>query len=361
MKISAGEVNPSVSCADSSPYQREPHRAFLESGKAATTAEGFTAAPVTPYVPTIIIDADPATGAGSYYQSENRLSPDKRIVYNAQSSTVFKLPVNATSIVRIEGTYTSFTYSAGTLTFLSPVSGEIAITYRLANPDAYSSIMDCDLAVVYSNISVVFAGCEAQPNAYFWNGNTNLVMDAGYFPMEQYNFAGDASDPVTAFGLQQSFLVIFKERSIGRTSFGIEAVDGRDFVDLPYTPINAGTGCLRNTVQLVENNLVWADEKGIYYLSDSSEAFENKVVKISKKLGEFSLKSKALSLKNVDGPLRGNPLSVRLRLPASSKEEAFQSSPPSPFGEGGAAAPDRVFSCNYRKGSAVWRRCLICK
>ena len=36
------EANPSVSSADSSPCQREPNRAFLESGKAATTAEGLT-------------------------------------------------------------------------------------------------------------------------------------------------------------------------------------------------------------------------------------------------------------------------------------------------------------------------------
>ena len=47
LKISAGEVNPSVSCADSSPYQREPHRAFLESGKAAITAEGFRQGPLS--------------------------------------------------------------------------------------------------------------------------------------------------------------------------------------------------------------------------------------------------------------------------------------------------------------------------
>ena len=39
------EANPSVSSADSSPCQREPNKAFLESGKAATTAEGLTEEP----------------------------------------------------------------------------------------------------------------------------------------------------------------------------------------------------------------------------------------------------------------------------------------------------------------------------
>lgn len=67
------------------------------------------------------------------------------------------------------------------------------ICYRKENPDAYNSIMDCAYAAVFGgnrDLCVVLGGCPAQPNAYFWSGNTPLAMDPTYFPMSHYNLAG---------------------------------------------------------------------------------------------------------------------------------------------------------------------------
>jgi len=165
----------------------------------------------------------------------------------------------------------------------------VRVTYTLANPDAEKSIMGCHSAIVFGgsrDICVVLAGSSAQSNAYYWNGNSNVGMDAAYWPMNQYNLAGDDSDAISGFGKQQSLLVIFKERSVGRASLDTTTLDDRETLTLDYTPINAETGCdLPKTIQLVSNNLVWCNTRGgVYYLKDSSSAYENNVVCISSKI-----------------------------------------------------------------------------
>jgi len=165
----------------------------------------------------------------------------------------------------------------------------VHITYTKANEDAMNAIMDCPYAIVYGgtgSLCIVVAGCPAQPNAYFWNGQTDIAMDASYFPMTQYQFAGDATDPITGFGKQQGYLIIFKEGSVGRTSLSTATVNDRLTIDLPYTGINAKIGCdLPHTIQLIENNLVWCNtDNGVHFLANTSSAYENNVVCISDKV-----------------------------------------------------------------------------
>ena len=264
----------------------------------------FTAANVTGYVPTTYINCSPSNGAGTAYQPENRISSEKTLEYNAESGvTAYHLPVLATSVTKVvvdgveKTSPTDYTYdsSTGVVTFVTappvtnpPTNNTVKITYSLANTDAMNNIMDCPYAAVYGgtgSLCIVMAGSESQPNAYFWNGN-NIVMDATYFPMTQYQLAGDKSDPITGFGKQQSYLVIFKSRSVGRTSMKTETVDERLTIDLPFVPINAKIGCdLPWSIQLIENNLVWCNtEQGVHLLKDSSAAYENNIVCISKKV-----------------------------------------------------------------------------
>lgn len=212
---------------------------------------------------------------------------------------VYRLPVqavDAVTAVTVDGeTVTDFTadLEAGTVTFQTappvqdpPVNNTVRITYSKANPDAYSSVMDCRYACVFGGAGgavTVLAGSEAQPNAYFWNGN-HIAMDPGYFPMEHYNLAGDNLERVTGFGKQAGYLVVFKERALGRCQLGTQTVGSRAFLTLDYTPINAAIGCdLPWTIQLVENNLVWCSTYGgVYRLKDTTAALENLVEGISR-------------------------------------------------------------------------------
>lgn len=266
--------------------------------------ESFQAAPVTPYDPIIQINTEPTTAAGDAYQPENRLSPTKTVWYSTVSGVKeYHLPVqdvDSVDSVVVDGdeltAETDYTVDleAGTVTFTTepehhdPVQvNTVKITYTKENQDAYDSVMDCPYAAVYGgnqNVCVVVGGCPAQPNAYYWCGN-HIVMDPGYFPMEQYNFAGDTEESITGFGKQQSMLVIFKQHSIGRADISTtEMASGRVMITMDYTNINSRIGCdLPWTIQLVENNLVFCNtEQGVHIVKDSSAAYENNVVSLSR-------------------------------------------------------------------------------
>lgn len=171
------------------------------------------------------------------------------------------------------------------------INNTIHITYELSNPVAYNNIMDCTEVAVYGgtgSLTIVMAGSKTQPNAYFWNGQDSVSMNPSYFPMSQYQLASDMVDPITGFGKQQGFLIIFKKGSVGRTSLSTAEVEGRTTIDLPYVPINAKIGCdLPRTIQLIENNLTWCNtQRGVHFLANTSSAYENNVICISDKVEE---------------------------------------------------------------------------
>ncbi len=261
---------------------------------------------VVAYTPIILINTDPTTAKGDEYQSENRLSSQKTVWYSTVAGVnEYHLPVQeieSVDEVRVddtvltEGEGYTVNRGAGTVTFAvepshhTPIRvNTVQITYTKANPTAYRSIMDCPCATVYGgdqNVCVVLGGGATQPNAYFWCGN-HAVMDPGYFPMEQYNLAGDAQDAITGFGKQQNMLVIFKERSIGRSTLSMtEMANGRTMLTMNYTAINAAIGCdLPRSIQLIENNLVFASTRtGICIVRDSSSAYENNITPMSRKV-----------------------------------------------------------------------------
>lgn len=268
------------------------------------TDKKFSVAPVVPYSPVILINAVPASCAGDEYQPENRICAQKTVWYTTVSGVkVYKLPVSdigSVDKVIVDGVTlektTGYTedLKTGTVTFVTEptfhnpiVPNTVKITFSKNNTDATESIMDCPYAEVFGgnqNVCVVVGGCKKQPNAYYWCGN-HTAMDPGYFPFSQYNFAGNTEEAITGFGKQQSMLVIFKERSIGRATFGTTTMlNGRVMLEMPYTAINSKCGCdLPWTIQLIENNLVFCNtSQGVHFIRDSSSAHENNIVCISK-------------------------------------------------------------------------------
>ena len=257
------------------------------------------------YIPVILLNTDPQTASGDMYQPENRIQAAKTVCYNATAGVsdyyLPVKPVDSVDSVEVDGVTltagTDYTVNLtdGMVSFTNeppvhnpPVNNTVVITYSKANTDAYNSVMDCPYAATYGgsgDLCVVVGGCPAQPNAIFWNGN-NIAMDATYFPVSQYQLCGDTDDRITGFGKQQSFLVIFKERSIGRVKQDTQTVDERLVIDMPYTAINDKIGCdLPYSIQLIDNNLVWCNtEQGVHFLKDSSYAYENNVECISKKV-----------------------------------------------------------------------------
>ena len=274
----------------------------------------FSCSTVVPYEPVVVINASPYNGSGDLYQPENRMSARKTVWFNAVANVVtYHLPVKPTRIIKVvvNGielmTGWTFAPAAGTVTFRDappvtdpPTNNTVRITYELVNEDAQQSIYDCRYAAVYGGtgeLCVVMAGCEAQPNAYYWSGNSNIKMDPSYFPIEQVQLAGSVEDRITGFGKQQSDLIVFKENSVGKTTLGTQTINDRVFIDLPYIPINASIGCdLPWSIQLIENNIVFANKTGgVYRILDTTSANENAIVQISRKVNGSEARAGLLS------------------------------------------------------------------
>ncbi len=253
------------------------------------------ARPVEAYIPVVLINADPKSGSGDLYQPENRLSEFKTVWYNADGGKDYTLPVKGARIEKItvggeEISAYGYDGDKGVVSFINapivsdpPVNNTVRITYALENEEARKSIMDCCFAEVYggeNRLCIVMAGAEARPDGYFWNGS-HSAMDAGYFPMEHYNLVGDT---ISGFGRQQGMLVIFSRGSIGRASFALVSVDGRERITMPYTTINSAIGCdMPRSIQLVENNLVFCNSRrGVYRIQSTSAAEENELQHISR-------------------------------------------------------------------------------
>lgn len=276
----------------------------------------FTAEYVTDraYVPLIMKNCNPAgIGVGDPFEAENRLSPKKRVQYTADGVTQdYYLPTAATDDPAVDrilevivdgqtlvyGRENDYTYSLSRamVHFNTPPSNHnnlavnnVEIVYSKRNKTAYDSIMSCKYGMSFggsTSLCILLAGCEAQPNAVFWNANNEVAMDPGYWPMSTYNLCGDADDPVTGFGKQQQMCVVFKKNSIGRLGFDMQTVDDVSYPAFNYFNINAETGCdLPWTIRLCNNNLVFCNtELGVHYLKNSTAAYENNVECISQKV-----------------------------------------------------------------------------
>lgn len=286
--------------------------------------ENLSASDVVPYIPVVVINRKPDGTGGDTYEDENRIASGKTVWFTADgTSTDYTLPyqdlddtlvtaiVNGTEMT--EGSGFSVNRSTGVVTFDQapfqsslPVVNNVRITCYKTDTDTVNSVLNCKCATAYgtgNSMVVVVGGTPKQPNGYFWSGHTSLGLDPSYFPFDYYNLAGTGDEYITGFGKQQNMLVIFKERSIGKTYLKETTVDDMVYLDLPYTPVNDVIGCtFEKSIRLIENNLVFATkDSGVYVLLDTTTAGENNVRRISKNVnGSGSTKGILFELRRAE-------------------------------------------------------------
>ena len=267
----------------------------------------LSASRVEPYIPIVAVNREPDGTGGDLYQPENRLAAGKEVHFTADgASKDYYLPykeldetelkVTVYGVEKTEGTDFTVNRTLGIVTFneapeaKDPIvlNGVKIICYK-TDEDTINSILSCKTAIVYggsTELCVIVGGPAKQPNAYFWSGVNGKSADPSYFPFDYYNLAGAADEYITGFGKQQSMLVIFKERSIGKAYFQKETIDGLDYLSLPFSSVNSKIGCnLPGTIQLVDNNLVFANTfGGVFMIADTSSAGENNVVRLSRNI-----------------------------------------------------------------------------
>ena len=325
------------------------------------------------FVPTILINADPASGSGDLYQPENRLSPKKRVTYNASATPdtvtetangtarIFSMGVTAADNLRgiasvyvnaayIEPALYSFDAQSGTVIFNSapeadatitftldignreyhlpaenvaveevklwsggssltltagtdyavdaaagivtfteappvtdpPTNNTVEIVYSKANPEALSGVMSAPYAAVYGtgqDLCVIVGG----GNALFWSGSTQYGTDLTYFPFSQYSVT---DDEITGLAEQYDQMFVFQRGRIGKVKLETPEVNGRNVMSLAYSGVNDKIGCdLPHSIQLIENNLTFANASGgVYQILSSSAAYENNIQCVSDKI-----------------------------------------------------------------------------
>jgi len=132
-------------------------------------------------------------------------------------------------------------------------------------------------------------GNPDEPNLVRWSGIEHPL----YFPEHNYVRIGDESQAVTAFGKQGDLLVVYKEREMYALQYVAGTEADTDFAvsggvaittygaKFPVTPISPAVGCTcPDTVQLVNNRLVWMNDDGQVYMLTATNQFSERNVRM---------------------------------------------------------------------------------
>lgn len=292
------------------------------------------------YVPTVLMNGTPsetlesAAVSGTFYEGYNLLTPKFRCTYTTDGKGIyFFLPVkeidNATISIRATGSagnVTSFTIPANSMrselvngcgfavdrvggyVYAADSSGapfllkyvgvrnNVEIIASKSAPEEEAKIYGMRFCTwfgggnsIWSGSRLFVSGNPEHPGLVYWS-DVNKPL---YFPENNYFYVGNAGQPVTAFGKQGEKLIIFKEHetyctSYVQGSYTAEDVIGGKIVDVaantayfPLTQLHPSIGCdCRDTIQLCDNRLVWADSRGNVYCLSSSNAYSEQTIQL---------------------------------------------------------------------------------
>ncbi len=259
------------------------------------------------YAPLRYINCNPDTGIGDDNEKANLLTPRYRASYSAYKDMLFlTLPPytsNENIIVEYNGNIVSsekYSYSSGKLAFqgigFEQGHNNVVITASdTRSAGDREKITNCTASISFGGSSSGFsegtrlflAGNPQYANTYF----RSELKNPEYFPVDAYDILGDTLDPITGFGRQGGGLVIFKKNSIYFSNYVYSSGE----VVFTITNISADKGCdFKNTIQSVDNRLIWFNSKyGVMALSSTSKNNEKNVCVISGNING-SASSKAL-------------------------------------------------------------------
>jgi len=314
---------------------------LIYTKKIATSPFTNVIKPFTPHAPVILTNMTPS-GAGDALESRNYLTPQCQCefltnnvdkVYNLPDKTIDNTDVTVTyndltgdpdwenhglftfgvsETVRTNGTITAtLDRTLGIITF-SVVLADSA-TKKAAIPNMtvqYSKtiyadpnpILKCNIAAWFggsyqglaSGDSVFLSGNPDEPNAVYWSA----AKDPSYFPISNTDYVGSPSEPITAFGKAFSKLVILKQNSVYEKGFSWDSANSKSY--FPTSEIHVGIGCdMPKSVQLINNNLTWANSKGgVYTIATTNINNERVIVPISQNINNEILANSLVDLQN---------------------------------------------------------------
>lgn len=272
---------------------------FIDEVNIYKIDSSFSVSAITPYIPTVYINAAPDFSTSDALDSYNLLGAGFKVTYNGDAATtIYKLPITGldatTPQVLVNGeSSTAFTYSAlnGTVTFTSaPSAGtnNVEITAYKTVSGSKQKILNCKVFIAFGGESQSLGGGTrifAMKNANFpytiWRSGLGANQGPGitYFPDSAVENLDQNSEIITAAAKQGGSLIVFKERSV--FSIGYE-FDGAD-VYYPIKEINSSIGCdMPLSIQLIDNSLIFFNSlSGGYALISIDGSNENAIKPIS--------------------------------------------------------------------------------
>lgn len=235
-----------------------------------------------PYVPLVIVGADPA-GGGTTLENINLLTPLRRMTFSADGeSTAYVLPAEAITVTGIAidnvaypaeqaGSYDSLSH---TFTFATaPIKGvgNVEITYSAHEGDAEESrmqIIRCRLHEEYngSTDTRLFVAGNGSNVCYYTGVNMAGEPDALYFPAMNEIAVDMSGSAITGLVRHYSKLLVFKHDGTYSISYEpVTLTDGNTVAGFYLRPMNREFGNeVMGQIQTVNNYPRTITKDGLY-------------------------------------------------------------------------------------------------
>lgn len=228
-------------------------KVFFQNGVEYKYYDGTTFADVSTiaYVPTLTI-ATPPTGGGTLFEEINQLTPKKKQKFLGNgTATLYQLAetnidatlliVTVNGAVKTETTDFTVNRTLGQVTFIAAPANlsDVIIQWEKASSSVPSLVLNNRFSVIYGvgNGTTVFMwGNTTAKNRRTFSG----VLDATYFPANNYTLIGSDEFAITDMQPQQGTLIIFKEDKTYRSNPEYIATLNR--YDYPVFDLNYAVG-----------------------------------------------------------------------------------------------------------------------
>ncbi len=264
---------------------------YLLTGTNYYKYNGTTVSVVDGYIPVVQINRLPDGTDFDSNEQYNALTPKFRVLFNTVAAiTVYKLPLplaNVAISVKFAGTVvpsTDYTFNntTGDITFdvafaTSQNSLEVTAT---GTTSTRTDITSCIYADIYGGVGDIDGGTRIFVSDGTNKYHRSSLRNPEYYPEMDYDYVGDDAG-ITGFGRSYGKLIIFKTSSI--YTIGYDYNNGNPLY--PTALVNGKTGCtIPGSIQLINNDLVFGNNDGIYILLQTQNSDERNVQPVSRNI-----------------------------------------------------------------------------
>jgi hypothetical protein len=162
--------------------------------------------------------------------------------------------------------------------------------------DQSADIKNCNISAWYGSYNqglsggtrLFLSGNDSNANYVYFSDLNNPT----YFPENNFISIGQPSNKITAFAKQQDYLAVFNETSLYRINYTTATITvtvgtTSTIVPILFEPqiINPNIGCTaKNSIQLINNHLVWLHKDKVYILVTNDNTNENNVRQLSRNI-----------------------------------------------------------------------------